>query len=72
MTLRPGARPDADSIATALATLENGDAPDLVHVVDSMPMTSWWRPSTPALEASGWPDDADLLWRPEEEEGALP
>ena len=53
--LRPGAQLETRAITQALASIEPADRPDLVHVVESMPVTSWHRPDAAALAAAGLP-----------------
>ena len=66
VTARPGFELDAAAIADALAPLEPAQRPDLVHVVDEIPVTTWYRPNTAALRAAGVPS-GDLVWRREGE-----
>jgi putative long chain acyl-CoA synthase len=62
LTLRPGFELEAKAIAGALANLPAAERPDLVHVVDEIPVTTWYRPSTGALRAAGAPS-GDRVWR---------
>ncbi len=43
--LRPGRELDARQLTRALGALEPGARPDIVQVVDEMPLTSWFRPA---------------------------
>jgi putative long chain acyl-CoA synthase len=65
VTLQPDTRLDTAAIGRALATLEHEARPDVVHVVGALPMTSWFRPSIPDLQAAGVPDGQDgrARWR---------
>jgi putative long chain acyl-CoA synthase len=58
VTLRDGAALDAAALNSAFAELEPGARPDRVHVLDAMPLTSWFRPSLSDLQAR-WPFDDD-------------
>ena len=49
VTLRPGAQLDAASLNRALAELEPDARPDVIHVLEEMPVTSWFRPSVSDL-----------------------
>jgi putative long chain acyl-CoA synthase len=62
VTLRPGFELDGDEISGALANLPAAERPDLVQVVDEIPVTTWYRPSTGALRAAGAPS-GDRVWR---------
>lgn len=47
---------------TALSTLPVSQRPDIVHVVDTMPLTAWYRPSTSGLVAAGVPEAGVNAW----------
>ena len=64
VTVRPGFELDAAAIADALVPLEPAQRPDLVHVVDEIPVTTWYRPNTSALRAAGVPS-GERVWRRE-------
>jgi hypothetical protein len=36
-----------------------------VHVVDEIPVTTWYRPNTSALREAGAPSDDSVIWRRE-------
>ena len=55
VTLRPGFELDAGALATALGALDEGERPDVVHVVDEIPVTTWYRPNAAALRAADPP-----------------
>ena len=55
MTLRPGHSLDARSVGDALERLPAPARPDLVHVVDSIPVTTWYRPLIGPLRDAGIP-----------------
>ena len=56
VTLRPGAALDARALSAGLTALPAGERPDLVHVVDAIPVTTWFRPVTAPLRAQPLPD----------------
>lgn len=62
VSLRPGRELDGESLAEALAALDSDERPDLVHVVDEIPVTTWYRPSAADLRAAGVPQ-GDRVWR---------
>ena len=64
ITLRPGFGLQAEALSAALATLEPEARPDLVAVVDEIPVTTWYRPSASALREAGVPT-GDRVWRRE-------
>jgi putative long chain acyl-CoA synthase len=51
-------------IAGALANLTSEERPAIVHVVDSLPVTTWYRPMTGPLRAAGIPEPGEgkLAW----------
>jgi putative long chain acyl-CoA synthase len=55
VTLRPGRTLDAEALDHAFRRLERAGRPDLVHVIDAMPMTSWYRPALSELQSAGVP-----------------
>jgi putative long chain acyl-CoA synthase len=64
VTVRRGFELDADAVADALAALPAPERPDLVHVVDEIPVTTWYRPSTAPLREAGIPRGG-RAWRRE-------
>jgi len=52
---RPGCEIRPGQVAKALAALEVSRRPAVVHVVDAMPVTSWYRPDVRALREAGVP-----------------
>jgi len=64
VTLRAGARLTARELTAALAGLERSQRPQVVHVVDAIPLTTWYRPLTGPLRAAGLPQAAAgaLAW----------
>jgi putative long chain acyl-CoA synthase len=59
VTLRPGHSLDATSLGDALQRLPAPGRPDVVHVVDEIPVTTWYRPLTGPLRAAGIPPTVD-------------
>ena len=53
VTLRAGHRFDGAALGKALSVLPSAERPDIVHVVDEIPVTTWYRPATGALRAAG-------------------
>ncbi|HET7735909.1 MAG TPA: alpha/beta fold hydrolase [Nocardioidaceae bacterium] len=49
VTLRPGTDLESIMISRALGTLSPAECPDVVHGIESMPLTSWFRPDSGAL-----------------------
>jgi putative long chain acyl-CoA synthase len=66
VTLLDGAEVDGDELGAALSVLPAGERPDLVTVVDDIPVTTWYRPSAAALRDAGVPSGAGV-WRREGE-----
>jgi putative long chain acyl-CoA synthase len=56
VTLRAGRRLDQRELARALAGLAAAQRPAVVRVVDSIPVTTWYRPITGPLRAEGIPE----------------
>jgi putative long chain acyl-CoA synthase len=61
VTLRPGAEVSAKDLTRALEALPAAERPAIVHVVDSIPVTTWYRPLTAALREAGVPSPDDPL-----------
>jgi putative long chain acyl-CoA synthase len=66
VTLLDGAEVDGEDLAAALSVMPVDERPDLVTVVDDIPVTTWYRPSTAALRDAGVPAGAGV-WRREGE-----
>jgi putative long chain acyl-CoA synthase len=63
VTLRPGHSLDARSLGDALERLPAPARPDLVQVIDSIPVTTWYRPLTGPLRDAGIPRaNPDRAW----------
>ncbi len=56
VTLRHDRELEAEDIAAALAPLPAHERPWIVHVVDRIPVTTWYRPVTGPLRAAGIPE----------------
>ncbi len=63
VTLREGRKLDGRAVTRALSILAPADRPDIVHVVDEIPVTTWCRPNTAALRAVGVPGPGKRVWR---------
>jgi putative long chain acyl-CoA synthase len=59
VTLRAGRTLAARDISRALSGLEREQRPALVHVVDLIPVTTWFRPLTSELRADGIPEPGE-------------
>jgi putative long chain acyl-CoA synthase len=55
VTLRPGQELNARQLGRALRGLEPAQRPAVVHVVESIPLTTWYRPITGPLRRVGIP-----------------
>jgi putative long chain acyl-CoA synthase len=56
VTLRAGLEFDSEDLTQALAALAASQRPAVVHVVDSIPVTTWYRPLTAPLREAGMPE----------------
>jgi putative long chain acyl-CoA synthase len=61
VTLRDGRTLSARDIVGALSGLAREQKPALVHVVDRIPVTTWFRPLTGDLRAAGIPEPGDRV-----------
>ena len=59
VTLRAGRTLSARDIGRALSGLAREQKPAIVHVVDRIPVTTWFRPLTGDLRAAGIPEPGD-------------
>jgi putative long chain acyl-CoA synthase len=59
VTLRAGRELTAREVGRALGLLDRDQRPALVHVVDRIPVTTWFRPLTQELIAAGLPEPED-------------
>jgi len=64
ISLREGRDPSARVITSALGALPAGVRPDVVRVVESIPLTTWFRPMTGPLREQGLPDPGAAHARP--------
>jgi putative long chain acyl-CoA synthase len=55
VTLRDGHELRPSDLTAALSTIEAGCRPDVVHVVDEIPVTTWYRPMIGDLRTAGVP-----------------
>jgi putative long chain acyl-CoA synthase len=58
VTLRPAHTINTEALTRALAALPDGHRPAIVHVIDEMPVTTWFRPITRPLRRAGLPEPA--------------
>ncbi|WP_216913064.1 AMP-binding protein [Nocardia noduli] len=63
LSVRAGYRLSPGDVTEAVRALEPGQRPDLVHVVDEIPRSSTYRPSTRAVQAEGRPPSGQDTWR---------
>jgi putative long chain acyl-CoA synthase len=70
VTLRADRALSGSDITAALDVLPDGARPTIVHVVDRIPVTTWFRPVTGPLRLAGIPHSSAELWmrEPETEE----
>jgi putative long chain acyl-CoA synthase len=59
VTLRAGAEVAAQELTRALEVLPLAERPAIVHVVERIPVTTWFRPLTGPLRAAGIPQAGD-------------
>ncbi len=64
VTLRSSRGIDAEAVSQALGGLAPDERPDIVCVVDEIPVTTWYRPSAVELRAAGVPE-GENVWRRE-------
>jgi putative long chain acyl-CoA synthase len=64
LTLRTGRELTGREVGRALSVLEREQRPALVHVVDRIPVTTWFRPLTQDLRAAGIsePEEGKQAW----------
>jgi putative long chain acyl-CoA synthase len=58
ISLRTEHAPEPRAVSAALGALPAGVPPDVVRVVESIPVTTWFRPMTRPLREQGLPDPA--------------
>jgi putative long chain acyl-CoA synthase len=59
VTLRAGHELDTKEIAMSLRALSREQRPAIVHVVDEIPVTTWFRPMTAPLRQAGLPEPGE-------------
>jgi putative long chain acyl-CoA synthase len=59
VTLRPGRELSARELTGALGMCDPHTRPQVVHVVDEIPVTTWYRPITGPLRDRGIPSPED-------------
>ena len=59
VTLRPDHELNAEMLSHALDEVPEGHRPAVVHVIDEIPVTTWFRPLTRPLRQAGLPAPAD-------------
>jgi putative long chain acyl-CoA synthase len=59
VTLRPEHKLSTELLSRALAGLPEGSRPAVVHVIEEMPVTTWFRPLTRPLRQAGLPQPAE-------------
>jgi putative long chain acyl-CoA synthase len=59
VTLRAGAEIQPRDLKAALAVLPQAERPAIVHVVDAIPVTTWYRPMTGPLREAGIPEPGE-------------
>nr|WP_281179526.1 AMP-binding protein [Nocardia inohanensis] len=62
VSIRPGLRLEPKDVTEAVRALAPDQRPDLVYVVDDIPRSSTFRPSTRAVQAAGRPQPGDRTW----------
>ncbi|MFC9998872.1 AMP-binding protein [Nocardia sp. NPDC127526] len=62
VSIRDGFRLDSKDVTEAVRALAPDQRPDLVYVVDDIPRSSTFRPSTRAVQAAGGPVPGDRTW----------
>jgi putative long chain acyl-CoA synthase len=63
VTMRHGLELDPERLTDALEVLPEDERPDIVRVVDEIPVTTWYRPSTATLRADGVPSGDGVFLR---------
>ncbi|HZU59719.1 MAG TPA: hypothetical protein VE983_02070, partial [Solirubrobacteraceae bacterium] len=62
ITLQPGQELTARELARALGPLERDQRPAIIHVVEAIPLTTWYRPITGPLRQAGVPTPGPRTW----------
>ncbi len=69
ITLRPGASVTAADLTEAVAAVPIGVGPDIVHVVEDLPLSATYRPMVGALREAGVPKPGRHSWYLHAEDG---
>ncbi len=69
VTLRAGQELDGSDIAAALSVLPQTARPAVVHIVERIPVTTWFRPITGPLREAGIPEPGPGVWSLDPETG---
>ncbi len=69
LTLLPGATITAADLADAVTALPVGAPPDIIHVVNDLPLSATYRPSAGALAKAGLPKPSRLAWYLDQDTG---
>jgi putative long chain acyl-CoA synthase len=59
VTLRPEHELTAEMLSRSMGALPEGHRPAVVHVIDEMPVTTWFRPLTRPLRQAGLPEPSE-------------
>ncbi|WP_067793024.1 acyl-CoA synthetase [Nocardia amikacinitolerans] len=62
VSVRAGFHLEPKDVTEAMRALDTEQRPDLVYVVDDIPRSSSYRPSTRAVQAAGRPEPGPLTW----------
>lgn len=62
VSVRDGYRLEPKDVTEAVRALAPDQRPDLIHVVDEIPRSSTYRPSTRAVQAAGKPQPGERTW----------
>ncbi|HEX8977441.1 MAG TPA: AMP-binding protein [Solirubrobacteraceae bacterium] len=65
VTLREGYELTAEDLAAAVGGLDPDSRPEIVQVLDSLPVTTWYRPMTGPLREAGMPEPGEgrEIWK---------
>ena len=63
VTVRKGFELTPGAVAGALDVLQADERPDIVHVANEIPVTTWYRPNTAKLREAGMPKPGSQAWR---------
>jgi putative long chain acyl-CoA synthase len=63
VTVRDGFELTPGAVAGALDAIDANERPDIVHVVEEIPVTTWYRPVATKLQAAGMPQPGAGTWR---------